>query len=164
MIQQKAIHVETPKLQWMLLIMQKYDYTIQYNPGKEMVLANCLSCFPSHNNSLPIHIMQNVQHVQLSNVKLGIIEGSIECDPVYSTIYCLTLEIGLSTSSKSPRLPDTSGEAWTNFPLMPAYSSRGQGYAFPRSCLMAPLQTSMEHIKGLIGCKFRWERLCIGLA
>ena len=80
-----------PQLQWMLLPMQKYDYTIQYKPVKEMVLANYLSHFPSPSNSLPIPIIQKVQHVQLSNAELDIIQGSMECNPVYSTIYHLTL-------------------------------------------------------------------------
>ena len=91
MIQQKPIHVAPPRLQWMLLHMQKYDYTIQYKPGKEMVLANCLSHFPSYSNSLPIPIAQNAQYVQLSNTELDIIWGSMDCGPVYSTIYHLTL-------------------------------------------------------------------------
>ena len=75
----------------MLLHMQKCDYTIKYKPGKEMVLADCLSCFPFHSNSLPIPIIQNVQHIQISNAELDIIQCSMECDLVYSTVYCLTL-------------------------------------------------------------------------
>ena len=58
---------------------------------QKTILANCLSHFPSHSNYLPIPIAQNVQHVQLSNAELYIIWGSMECDPVYSTIYHLTL-------------------------------------------------------------------------
>ena len=46
MIQQKPIHAAPPHLQCMLLCKQKYDYTIQYKPGKEMVLADHLSHFP----------------------------------------------------------------------------------------------------------------------
>ena len=86
--------------------MQKYDCTIQYKPGKEMVLANHLSCFPSLKESLPIPIHQNIQHVQLSTDKLDAIQGAIECDLVYYSMpnpqgmaqppqagpaYCLTL-------------------------------------------------------------------------
>ena len=71
--------------------MQKFDYTIQYKPGKEMVLADHLSHFPYCSKSFPIPIAQNVQHVQLSSAELDIIWGSIECDPVYSTIHHLTL-------------------------------------------------------------------------
>ena len=75
----------------MLLHMQKYDYTIQYKPGKDMVLANHLSCFPSCSNNLPIPIDYNIQHVQLSQAELDIIQGSVEHNSVYSTIYHLTL-------------------------------------------------------------------------
>ena len=46
MIQQKPTNVAPSHLQQMLLHMQKYDYTIQYKPGKEIVLAKCLSHFP----------------------------------------------------------------------------------------------------------------------
>ena len=88
MIQQKPIHTAPSHLQCMLLHMQKYNYTIQYKPGKEMVLADCLSCFPSLKESLPIPIHQNTRHVQLSTDKLD----AIEHDPVYNTLYCLTLE------------------------------------------------------------------------
>ena len=91
MIQHKPIHVAPSQLQFMLLHMQKYDYTIWYKPGKDMVLANHLSCFPSHVNSLPIPIAHNIQHVQLPNAEVDIIQGSMECDPVYSTIYHFTL-------------------------------------------------------------------------
>ena len=47
MIQKKPIHAAPPCLQWMLLCLQKYDYTIVYRPGKEKVLADHLSWFPS---------------------------------------------------------------------------------------------------------------------
>ena len=63
MIQHKPLHVAPPMLQQMCLCMQKYDYTIWYKPGKDMVLADCLSCFPSNTNYLPIALAQNIQHV-----------------------------------------------------------------------------------------------------
>ena len=56
-----------------------------------MVLADCLSCFPSNSNYLPIPLVQNIQHTQLSTAELDVIRGSVECDPVYSAVYCLTL-------------------------------------------------------------------------
>ena len=91
MIQHKPIHAASPRLQQMLLHMQKYDYTICYKPGKDMVLADCLTCFPSNSNYLPIPLAQNIQYIQLSSADLDIIQGSVECDPVYSTVYHLTL-------------------------------------------------------------------------
>ena len=91
MIQHKPIHMAPPRLQQMLLCMQKYDFTIVYKPGKDMVLADCLSCFPSYTNYLPIPLVHNIQHVQLSTSELDVIRGAVECDPVYSTVYRLTL-------------------------------------------------------------------------
>ena len=91
MIKHKPIHATPPRLQQMLLCMQKYDYTMCYKPGKDMVLADHLSHFPSNTNYLPIPLAQNIQHIQLSTAELDVIRGSVEHDPVYSTIYCLTL-------------------------------------------------------------------------
>ena len=48
MIQHKPIHATPPQLQHMLLWMQKYDYVIAYRPGKDMMLGNCMSHFPSY--------------------------------------------------------------------------------------------------------------------
>ena len=43
-----------------------------------MVLANQLSSFPSPKESIPIPTAQNIQHVQLSNAKLDVIQGFVE--------------------------------------------------------------------------------------
>ena len=43
MIQHKPINASPPQPQQMLLCMQKYDYTIQYKSGENMVLADYLS-------------------------------------------------------------------------------------------------------------------------
>ena len=164
MIQYKPIHVAPPQLQWMLLHMQKYDYTIWYKPGKDMVLANHLSHFPSHINSLPIPIAHNVQHVQLSNTGLNITWGSVEHDPVYSTVYCLSLEIGPTKDRKFYALPYISGVPGINCPPILAYSSRGQASAFPWNSSTTPLLICMEHIRESTGCRPRQERQCISPA
>ena len=91
MIQHKPIHVAPPRLQRMLLCMQKYDFTIVYIPGKDMVLADCLSRFPSHTKYLPIPLAYNIQHLQLSTYELDVIQGAVECDLVYSSVYHLIL-------------------------------------------------------------------------
>ena len=91
MIQHKPIHATPTRLQCIILRMQKYHVTIQYKPGKDMILANHLSWFPSAKEFLPIPIHQNIQHIQLSTHKLGAVWGVIECNPVYGTLYQLTL-------------------------------------------------------------------------
>ena len=60
MIQRKSIHAAPPRLQCMLLRLQQYDYTIQYIPGQNMVLADRLSRFPSPCENLPIELHQNI--------------------------------------------------------------------------------------------------------
>ena len=42
----------------MLLRLQCYDYTLLYKPGKEMVLADHLSRFPSRKENSPIELHQ----------------------------------------------------------------------------------------------------------
>ena len=62
MIQQKPIHTAPPKLQHILLHMQKYDYTVQYKPGKEMVLAN-LQGVPTYSHP-PKHPACPIVHIR----------------------------------------------------------------------------------------------------
>ena len=62
MIQKKPIHPASPCLQTMLVCLQKYNYTIQYKPGKEMVLADHLSRFPSRKENMPIQLHQNIHN------------------------------------------------------------------------------------------------------
>ena len=47
MIHQKSLASAPPQLQRMLLQLQRYDVTIRYRPGKEMLLADALSRCPS---------------------------------------------------------------------------------------------------------------------
>ena len=46
MIHQKSLASAPPRLQRMLLQLQRYDVTIRYRPGKEMLLADALSRCP----------------------------------------------------------------------------------------------------------------------
>ena len=91
MIQRKPIHAALPRLQCMLLKLQKYDYTIQYVSGKDMFLADRLSHFPSCSNISPIVLHHNIQTINFNSEHLNIIKGATEKDPILSTIYRLTL-------------------------------------------------------------------------
>ena len=91
MIQRKPIHAAPPRLQCMLLWLQKYDYTIQYIPGQDMVLADRLSRFPSPHNNLPIELHQNIHTLNFHSDRMLIIKGAIECDPIHLAVYRVTL-------------------------------------------------------------------------
>ena len=91
MIQRKPIQAALPRLQCMLLKLQKYDYTIQYIPGKDMVLADRLSRFPSCTENSPIILHHNIHTINFNSEHLNIIRGATERDPIHSTLYRLTL-------------------------------------------------------------------------
>ena len=74
MIQKKPIHTAPPHLQRMLLCLQKSDYTIQYKPGKETVLADRLSTFPSRKENMPIKLNQNIHNIYFAPYNLNIEE------------------------------------------------------------------------------------------
>ena len=91
MIQRKPIEAALPRLQCMLLKLQKYDYTIQYIPGKDMVLADRLSRFPSCTENSPIILHHNIHTINFKSECLNIIRGTTERDLIHSTLYRLTL-------------------------------------------------------------------------
>ena len=101
MIQHMLVMLHPPRLQHMLLCMQKYHYTIHYKPSKDMILANHLSQSLSAKESLPIPIHQNIQHVLLSTHELDTVKCAIEHDPVYSTLYWLASGDGSTASGWS---------------------------------------------------------------
>ena len=104
MITKKPIHAAPPRLQRMLLRLQKYDYTLIYKPGKEMTLADRLSRFPSNKENTPIELHQNIQHLTFTSDRINIIRGSIERDPILSTVYQLTLNGWPDRISQVPRI------------------------------------------------------------
>ena len=144
MIQQMPIHAAPPWLQHMLLHMQKYDYTILNKPGKDMVLANCLSHVPYYINSLPIPIAQNVQHVQVSNAELDIIWGSVEWDPVIHwvlfhrtscTIYHLTLRGCPKCRQQVPWIARHFWGAWDELSIKSGLLFKGTRVCIPLELL-----------------------------
>ena len=70
MIWKKPIQAAPPRLQRMLLRLQKYYYNIIYKPGKQMVLADRLSRFPSKYENLPIDLHHNIHHITFTQDKI----------------------------------------------------------------------------------------------
>ena len=99
----KPIHAAPPRLQRMLLRLQHYDYTLLYKPGKEMVLADCLSRFPSIKETSPIELHQNIQHIFTPNI-IYTLHGALERDPILSTVYRLTLQGWRGRAHEVPRI------------------------------------------------------------
>ena len=91
MIQKKPIHAAVPHLQRMLTRLQKYDYNIIYKPGKEMILADRLSRFPSRRENLSVDLHHNIPHVTFTNDKINIIRGATERVPIPYAVYHIKL-------------------------------------------------------------------------
>ena len=71
MISKKNLTVAPPRLQRMLLRLQKYDYDIVYKPGKEMILPDSLSRLPKQTKDQEIDLKLAVCFVQFSTQKLN---------------------------------------------------------------------------------------------
>ena len=69
-----------------------------------MVLADCLSRFPSRKEYMPIELHQNIHNVHFEPDRLNIVRDAIERDPIHSTIYRLTLNGWLEKVNEVPRI------------------------------------------------------------
>ena len=80
MITKKSLSAAPARLQRMLLRLQRYDYSIRYRPGKEMVLADGLSRMPTSVESPEIPLNIQVCFVQFSNKKIREIKEATQQD------------------------------------------------------------------------------------
>ena len=67
-----------------------------------MVLADCLSCFPSRKENMSIELHQNIQNIYFTPDKLNIVRGADERDPIHSTIHRSTLNGWLERIQEVP--------------------------------------------------------------
>ena len=88
----KNLTAAPARLQRMLLRVLRYDYSIVHRPGKEMVLADCLSRPPKNrtNNNAKVNLNMKICHVQFSNEKLDALRKATEND-VLNTLMKYTI-------------------------------------------------------------------------
>ena len=87
-IVKKALASAPPRLQRILLRMQKYDYTLEYKPGKELVLPDMLSRAPlpetaygSMEEEIALHVSLLTSNPPVSKPKLEEIKDATANDP-----------------------------------------------------------------------------------
>ena len=78
-----------PRLQRMLLELQRYDVTIKYQPGKEMQLADVLSRCPAR-ASQEIKLDMRVDYIAFTKPWIEKLKDSTQRDPILVTVYQLT--------------------------------------------------------------------------
>ena len=89
MIAMKNLVNAPPRLQRMLLELQKYDVTIKYRPGKEMQLADALSRCPAR-ASQEIKLDMRVDYIAFTKPWIEKLKDSTQRDPILATVYQLT--------------------------------------------------------------------------
>ena len=76
-------------LQKMLLELQRYKVTIKYRPGKEMQLADALSCCPAR-ASQEIKLDMRVDYIAFTKSWIEKLKASVQRDPILAMVYQLT--------------------------------------------------------------------------
>ena len=89
MIAMKNLANAPPRLQRMLLELQRYDVTIKYQPRKEMQLANALSRCPAR-ASQEIKLDMWVDYIAFTKPWIEKLKDSTQRDPILATVYQLT--------------------------------------------------------------------------
>ena len=88
MIHQKSLASAPPRLKRMLQL-QRYDVTIRYRPGKEMLLADALSRCPSRASG-EIKLDMRVDYIAFSKTWIAKLKDTTKEDPILGTVYQLT--------------------------------------------------------------------------
>ena len=89
MIAMKNLVNAPPRLQRMLLELQRYDATIKYQPGKEMQLADALSRCPVR-ASQEIKLDMRVDYIAFTKPWIEKLKDSTQREPILATVYQLT--------------------------------------------------------------------------
>ena len=89
MIAMKNLANVPPRLQRMLLELQRYNVTIKYRPGKEMQLADALSRCPAR-ASQEIKLDMRVDYIAFTKPWIEKLKDSTQRDPILATVYQLT--------------------------------------------------------------------------
>ena len=118
-IVKKSLTDAPPRLQRMLMRLQRYDFTLKYNPGKEMVVADTLS--RAHlstdgdesekelQDELTHYVHSVVDHLPVSDDKLEQIRKEVENDPTMKELIKI-IKVGWPENRKE--VPEVVQEYW----------------------------------------------------
>ena len=113
MIHQKSLASASPRLQRMLLQLQRYDVTIRYRPGKEMLLADALSRCPSRASG-EIKLDMRVNYIAFSKALIAKLKETMREDPILGTVYQFTQQGGHTKRGILPEWPGCTGTSETS--------------------------------------------------
>ena len=102
----KNLIVAPVHLQRMLLCLQQYDLVIMYQPGREMLLADALSCLLSRTNTeIKLDLQVNAILIfAFTPRRLTKIRAETQWDPILLTVHRLTLNSWPDRQGHAPRV------------------------------------------------------------
>ena len=96
-----------------------------------MVLADCLSQFPSKKEYMSIELHQNIHNVHFEPDRLNIVRGAIEKDPIQSTVYRLTLNGWLDRVQEVPKIRHHFWDTWDELTVENGILLKGDRVCIP---------------------------------
>ena len=151
MISLKNLTVAPACLQRMLLHLQQYDLVIMYQPGREMLLADALSCLPSRTNT-EIKLDLQVDAISMfafSPRCLTKIAAETQWDPILLMVHRLTLNGWPDRQGHVPRLARFHWSFHDELSIDGDLLTKGEQVVIPPSCrdnIMADLHGSHTSI------------------
>ena len=137
-------------LQRMLLWLQQYDMVITYQPGKEILLADALSCLPSRANNSEIKLDLRVNAISISafsSSQLTKTANETQKDPILSTVHWLTLNRWPSVWRHVPRIARNYWDFRDELSMEGDLLMKGERIVIPTTCrdsILADLHKSHE--------------------
>ena len=143
MIHQKSLASAPPRLQRMLLQLQRYDLVIRYKPGKEMLLADAMSRCPSH-SSEEIKLDMRVDYIAFNKAWIAKLKEATWEDPILSTVYQLTQQGWPHQRRHTPRMARHYWDFRDELSIDDGLLLKGQRIAIP-ACLREEYLQRLHH-------------------
>ena len=136
MISLKNLTAAPAHLQRMLLHLQQYDLVITYQPGREMLLADALSCLPSRTNTeikldLRVNAISMFAFTLRCLTKIG---AETQWHPILSMVHRLTLNGWPDRQGCVPRAARFYWSFWDELSIDGNLLAKGERVVIPPSC------------------------------
>ena len=155
MISMKNLIAAPARLQRMPIWLQQYNMTITYRPGKEILLADTLSCLPSQ-TATQIQLDLRVNAISMSaftRSHLTKIAAETQWNPILSTVHRLTLNSWPNRFTNVPRITRNYWDFHDELSIDDDLLMKGEQVIIPPSCrdtIMDDLHKSHAGINKLL--------------
>ncbi|XP_047484153.1 uncharacterized protein K02A2.6-like [Penaeus chinensis] len=154
MIQLKNLTATPPRLQRMLMRLQHYDVTIRYKPGKDLLLADGLSCLPSTDNQ-HIGLDRQINFVTFSNEKLVSLRQETSKDVILHGLKDVIIQGWPEKMKDLPRMLQPYWSFRDEISIEDGLVIKGSKFVIPASMQKIVLDRIHEGHQGITKCQLR---------